>query len=83
MTRNPLADPGLLGLTAGANAALAITVAFWPSVNYFGVMLACFVGSAAGAILVFGLSSLHPDGFTTLRIVLAGDNDLSISVCHR
>ena len=72
MTRNPLADPGLLGLTAGANAALAITVAFWPSVNYFGVMLACFVGAAAGAILVFGLSSLHPDGFTTLRIVLAG-----------
>ena len=72
MTRNPLADPGLLGLTAGANAALAITVAFWPSVNYFGVMLTCFVGAAAGAILVFGLSSFHPDGFTTLRIVLAG-----------
>ena len=72
MTRNPLADPGLLGLTAGANAALAITVAIWPSVNYFGVMLTCFVGAAAGAILVFGLSSFHPDGFTTLRIVLAG-----------
>ena len=53
MTRNPLADPGLLGLTAGANAALAITLAFWPSVNYFGVMLACFVGAAVGAILVF------------------------------
>src|SRR5699024_7052815 len=30
MTRNPLADPGLLGLTAGANAALAITIAFLP-----------------------------------------------------
>ncbi|MER2089327.1 MAG: iron ABC transporter permease [Sporosarcina sp.] len=72
MTRNPLADPGLLGLTAGANAALAITVAFWPSVNYFGVMMTCFVGAAAGAILVFGFSSFHPEGFTTLRIVLAG-----------
>ncbi|MET0786772.1 MAG: iron ABC transporter permease [Paenisporosarcina sp.] len=72
MTRNPLADPGLLGLTAGANAALAISVAFWPSVNYFGVMMTCFVGAAAGAILVFGFSSFHPEGFTTLRIVLAG-----------
>jgi iron complex transport system permease protein len=72
MTRNPLADPGLLGLTAGANAALAITIAFWPSVNYFGVMLTCFVGAAIGAILVFGFSSFHPEGFTTLRIVLAG-----------
>ena len=28
LTRNPLADPGLLGLTAGANAALALTIAF-------------------------------------------------------
>lgn len=27
MTRNPLADPGLLGLTAGASAALAVTMA--------------------------------------------------------
>lgn len=29
MTRNPLADPGLLGLTAGANAALAVTIAIY------------------------------------------------------
>lgn len=29
MTRNPLADPGLIGLTAGANAALAIVFAFF------------------------------------------------------
>lgn len=72
MTRNPLADPGLLGLTAGANAALAMTLAFWPTVTYFGIMLACFVGAAVGAILVFGFSSFHPEGFTTLRIVLAG-----------
>jgi len=34
MTRNPLADPGLLGLTAGANAALAIALAFIPTINY-------------------------------------------------
>jgi iron complex transport system permease protein len=35
-------------------------------------MLACFAGAAVGAILVFGFSSFHPEGFTTLRIVLAG-----------
>lgn len=29
VTRNPLADPGLLGVTSGANVALAITVAFF------------------------------------------------------
>ncbi|MFZ5353013.1 MAG: FecCD family ABC transporter permease [Bacillota bacterium] len=72
MTKNPLADPGLLGLTAGANAALAITISFFPSVNYFGIMIACFIGSAAGALLVFGISALKRGGFAPLRIVLAG-----------
>lgn len=72
MTRNPLADPGLLGLTAGANAALAVTVAFMPGVNYFGLMVACFIGAAAGAALVFGISAVKRGGFSPLRIVLAG-----------
>ncbi len=72
MTRNPLADPGLLGLTAGANAALAVTLAIVPSVNYFGLMIACFIGAAVGAGLVFGISAVKRGGFSPLRIVLAG-----------
>ncbi|HSP23433.1 MAG TPA: iron ABC transporter permease [Planococcus sp. (in: firmicutes)] len=72
MTRNPLADPGLLGLTAGANAALAITLAFIPAANYFGIMVACFIGAAVGAALVFGLGSVKRGGFSPFRIVLAG-----------
>jgi iron complex transport system permease protein len=72
MTRNPLADPGLLGLTAGANAALAITIAFIPSANYFGTMIACFIGAAVGAIMVFGIGAMQKGGFSPLRIVLAG-----------
>ncbi|MDR9853588.1 iron ABC transporter permease [Paenibacillus sp. VCA1] len=72
MTRNPLADPGLLGLTAGANAALAVTLAFLASANYYGLMIACFIGAAAGAALVFGISAVKRGGFSPLRIVLAG-----------
>ncbi|MCZ8496194.1 iron ABC transporter permease [Priestia sp. Y58] len=72
MTRNPLADPGLLGLTSGANAALAVTIAFIPSVNYLGITIACFIGAAVGAILVFGIAALKRGGFSPLRIVLAG-----------
>ncbi|MEA3321418.1 MAG: iron ABC transporter permease [Bacillota bacterium] len=72
MTRNPLADPGLLGLTAGANAALAITLAFFPSINYYGITIACFIGAAVGAIMVFGLGAMKKGGFSPLRIVLAG-----------
>ncbi|WP_391558644.1 FecCD family ABC transporter permease [Robertmurraya sp.] len=72
MTRNPLADPGLLGLTAGANAGLAITIALLPSANYYGIMLACFIGAAVGALLVFGISAVKKGGFSPFRIVLAG-----------
>lgn len=72
MTRNPLADPGLLGLTAGANAALAVTLAMIPAANYFGIMVACFIGAAVGGALVFGLGSMKRGGFSPFRIVLAG-----------
>ncbi|MBM7583517.1 iron complex transport system permease protein [Bacillus pakistanensis] len=72
LTRNPLADPGLLGLTAGANAALAVTIAFFPSANYFGIMIGCFIGAAVGAIMVFGIGAMKKGGFSPLRIVLAG-----------
>ncbi|MGE6257387.1 FecCD family ABC transporter permease [Heyndrickxia sporothermodurans] len=72
ITRNPLADPGLLGLSAGANTALAITIALIPSVNYIGLMIACFIGAAFGAILLFGLGAMKKGGFSPLRIVLAG-----------
>lgn len=72
MTRNPLADPGLIGLTAGANAALAITMAWIPSANYFGIMIACFIGAACGALMVFSIGAIKKGGYSPLRLVLAG-----------
>lgn len=72
MTRNPLADPGLLGLTAGANAALALTLVLIPSAHYYSIMLACFAGAAVGAFMVFGIGAMKKGGFSPLRIVLAG-----------
>lgn len=72
MTRNPLADPGLLGVTAGANTALAISMAFVPEMNYFGIMLFSFLGAAIGSGMVFALGASKLGGFTPLRLVLAG-----------
>ncbi|WP_100408333.1 FecCD family ABC transporter permease [Bacillus solitudinis] len=72
VTRNPLADPGLLGLTAGSNLALAMTIAFIPSANYFILMVACFIGAAVGTLMVIGVGLLKKGGFSPFRIVLAG-----------
>ncbi|MFC4598254.1 FecCD family ABC transporter permease [Cohnella hongkongensis] len=72
VTRNPLADPGLLGLTSGANLALAIGVVFVPGLNYFGIMVACFIGAAVGSALVIALGSMRQGSLSPIRIVLAG-----------
>lgn len=72
MTRNPLADSGLLGLNAGAGAGLALAFAFAPSLSFLYMMLYCFIGAAAAAILVFGIGSLSINGLTPLRLTLAG-----------
>ncbi|NGY90414.1 iron ABC transporter permease [Bacillus megaterium] len=72
MTRNPLADPGLLGLTSGANAALAVTIALIPAINYLGITIACFIGAGVGAILVFGIAAIKRGVFYPFRIGLAG-----------
>ena len=72
VTRNPLADPGLLGLTAGAYVALTIAIAFIPSVNYLGITIACFIGAALGTMMVIGFSTIKKSESSHLRIVLAG-----------
>ncbi|KHD37464.1 iron ABC transporter [Clostridium acetobutylicum] len=72
VSKNPLADPGLLGLTAGANAALTITITMAPSANYLTILISCFLGAAAAVVLVFGISFSKRGGSSPLRIVLAG-----------
>ncbi|XID91919.1 FecCD family ABC transporter permease [Paenibacillaceae bacterium WGS1546] len=72
LTRNPLADPGLLGLTAGARASLALAVAMLPGLDYFGIMLVCFTGAALGMMLVIGIGAAKKGGLSPFRIVLAG-----------
>ncbi len=72
VTRNPLVDPGLLGLSSGAYLALAVGIAFIPGLNYFGIMTACFIGAAFGAALVITLGSMRRGSLSPIRLVLAG-----------
>lgn len=72
MTRNPLADSGLLGLNAGAVFMLAICFAFFPSLPYMYIILFSFSGAALGVGIVYGVGSLAKGGLTPIRLVLAG-----------
>ncbi|CEI82868.1 MULTISPECIES: FecCD family ABC transporter permease [Oceanobacillus] len=72
MTRNPLADSGLLGLNAGAVFMLACCFAFFPHLSYVYIILFSFLGAALGAGIVYGIGSLSKNGLTPIRLVLAG-----------
>ncbi|WP_226659100.1 FecCD family ABC transporter permease [Pseudalkalibacillus hwajinpoensis] len=72
VTRNPLADSGLLGLNAGATLMIAISFAFFPGLSYTSLMIFSFIGAGIGAALVFGIGSLSRNGLSPIRLVLAG-----------
>ncbi|MCM3274063.1 FecCD family ABC transporter permease [Paenibacillus elgii] len=72
MTRNPLADSGLLGLNAGAGFVLALCFAFLPGLPFMQLILYSFLGAAVGAIMVYGVGSMSKNGLTPVRLALAG-----------
>ena len=68
-TRNPLADPAILGMSALAGLALALVVVVFPLVNSYIRGLACIAGGVTGGALILFLSR----GFVSpLRITIVG-----------
>ncbi|QEO10891.1 iron ABC transporter permease [Protaetiibacter larvae] len=72
LTRNPLAEPGLLGINAGAAAAAATAISLGAHAGPFGHALFAFVGAAAAAIVVGALGGAFRRGTDPVRLVLAG-----------
>ncbi len=67
--KNPLADPGIIGVSSGASFAAVIIVAFFPALFYFVPMFA-FAGGIFAFFLVYSLS--YKDGLSPIRIILVG-----------
>jgi len=72
ISRNPLADSGILGLNAGAGVMLVVAMVFLPSITFTGSLWLCILGAALGAGLVFSVGALSKRGLTPIRLVLAG-----------
>ncbi|MBQ0975097.1 FecCD family ABC transporter permease [Streptomyces griseoincarnatus] len=70
LTRNPLADPGLLGLNAGASAAVVTAITFFGVTSLSGYVWFAFCGAAAVGAVVWFLGGRR--GATPVRLVLAG-----------
>ncbi|MCM3707849.1 iron ABC transporter permease [Cytobacillus firmus] len=72
ITRNPLADPSIIGITHGAGLAIAISLAFVSSGSYWILLIWSFAGSAAGAMLVLSFSMISKERISPVTLTLAG-----------
>ncbi|MCD2119315.1 iron ABC transporter permease [Rhodococcus pyridinivorans] len=72
VTRNPLADPGILGVNMGASLAVVIGMAWFGLWTQTSMIWVAIIGAAAAAVFVYTIGSLGRGGATPLKLALAG-----------
>jgi iron complex transport system permease protein len=72
LTRNPLADPGLLGVNAGAATAIVLGVALLGLTSPMSYIWLGFLGAALASVIVYGVGAQGRSGATPVRLALAG-----------
>ncbi|MFJ4379849.1 FecCD family ABC transporter permease [Streptomyces albidoflavus] len=72
VTRNPLADPGILGVNMGASLAVVTGAAFFGLTSPTSYIWVAIVGAAASALFVYTVGTLGRGGATPLKLALAG-----------
>jgi iron complex transport system permease protein len=71
-TRNPLGDPGLLGVTAGASFSVVLAISLLGISTPAGYIWFALAGALAGSVAVFAIGSSGRGGATPVSLALAG-----------
>jgi iron complex transport system permease protein len=72
VARNPLADPGILGVNAGAALFVVIGIYGFGVASALGYVWFAFAGAAIASVVVYALGSLGREGATPVKLALAG-----------
>jgi iron complex transport system permease protein len=72
VTRNPLADPGILGVSFGASLAVVIGIAGFGISTPYAFIAVAILGAGSTAVFVYVVGSLGYGGMTPLKLALAG-----------
>jgi iron complex transport system permease protein len=72
LTRNPLADPAILGLESGAALAVVVAVFLFGASSLSAYAGFAFLGTGVTAVLVYLLASLGRGGLTPLNLTIVG-----------
>ncbi|WP_326589554.1 FecCD family ABC transporter permease [Streptomyces sp. NBC_01294] len=82
ITRNPIADPGILGISQGAGVAVVCAIAFAGVHTLTGYVWFAFAGAAVASVAVYAVASRGRGGATPVKLALGGAaiNALLVSV---
>lgn len=72
ITRNPIADPGILGVNTGASLVVVVGMAFFHISSGTEYVLLSFVGAMVTAVFVYSIASFGYGGVTPMKLALAG-----------
>lgn len=72
VTRNPIADPSILGVNTGASLFVVCGIAFFNISTAGQYIWLALAGAAITAVFVFGIGSMGRGGATPIKLVLAG-----------
>jgi len=72
ITRNPIADPGILGVNTGAALAVVCGIAFLGITSAFDYLWLALIGATVTAVFVYIVGSVGPGGSTPIKLALAG-----------
>ncbi|QXE36287.1 iron ABC transporter permease [Streptomyces sp. GMY02] len=82
ITRNPIADPGILGISQGASAGVVLAIAFAGVHTLTGYVWYAFTGAGIASVAVYAVASSGRGGATPVKLALGGAaiNALLLSV---
>ena len=72
VTRNPLADPSILGVSSGASFAIVAAVFYGGLIHAYQYVWFAFAGALVASVLVFIVGSVGRDGPSPVKLALAG-----------
>ncbi|UED85726.1 FecCD family ABC transporter permease [Streptomyces profundus] len=72
LTRNPIAEPGILGVSQGASVAVVLAITFAGANSLDDYVWYAFAGAGVAAVLVYGIANQGRGGATPVRLALAG-----------
>ncbi|TDQ36554.1 FecCD family ABC transporter permease [Aureibacillus halotolerans] len=75
IARNPLSDPGILGINSGASLAVVLFISFYPlnqASPIFLLPVLALIGASVAAVLIYVLSYKKNEGIAPIRMILVG-----------